>query len=252
MESRLRIAVRTFCVLSFLLVPGLSRPSHAAPIELDNNVDISWQQKAYANFFPTVVNGNFVVTNQAELDAVLIAILVNRTDLLGGFELTLNLFDPLSNPEPNKYDALLVNGLALTLTFASGQDNSGQNLDNITDPDFTKPTYNKQWTLNDFLNPLQTFDEFGVLSGPSTDDVLLGLLANGPIGFSLDGHFFGSNSLPVDLACQLDPTVCKTFPGSASITESGGQPFHTVPEPGSLSLLLVGITGIAGLRRRRS
>jgi len=251
MESRLRITIRAFCILSFLLLPGLSRESHAALIELDNDVVIDWQQKAYANFLPTVVNGNFTVNNADELTAVLISIVVQRTDLLGGFDLTLNVFDPLSQPLPGQYEAILLNGSALKLTFASGKNNSGQLLDNITDPDFTKPTYNKQWTLNDFVNPLQTFDEEnGVWTGTSTYELLLGLLANGPLGFSLDGHFYGSNSLPVDLACQQDPTVCKKFPGSASVTESGGQPIAT-PEPGSLSLLLAGIISVAGVRRRR-
>ena len=56
--------------------------------------------------------------------------------------------------------------------------------------------YNKNLTLSDFQN-----------SG-----VLLGLLANGPLGFSVNGHFYGSLDLPADLGCQIDPMCAQRFP----------------------------------------
>jgi PEP-CTERM motif len=257
MQSSNRVAVVSGLLLSLLLLPAFSRETYAARIDIDNDVAIEWQQKAYANFLPTVVNGNFVVTNEDELNAVLLAIAVTRTDLLGGISLTLNLVDPLSQDAAGTYSEILSGTTALKLTFTAGEDNSGQPLagvDPAADGFHTSQTFIQNLSLSDFHNSLQTFDEdAGEWVGPSTYDLLLDLLASGPIGFSLDGHIYGSVKLPADLACQQDPTVCKTFPGSASITESGGQAFPTtaVPEPASLSLLLVGSAGVAALRRRR-
>jgi hypothetical protein len=234
-------------LLSFvgLVLPALSSSAHA--IAVDNDVVIEWQQKAYANFLPTVLNGNFVVNDPADLSAILIAIDVDRSDLLGGYDLTLDVVNPFTST-PGDYTPILISGSPLRLTYAAGQDNNGDPLPNAADPtadDFfreSSPTnYNRNLTLSDFQN-----------SG-----VLLGLLASGPLGFSVNGHFYGSVDLPADIGCQNDPTVCATFPGSASIAVSGGQPFPPptttpVPEPGSLSLLLVGVLGFAGLRGRRN
>ena len=241
MKSQCRTALLAGCVLSFVALPGLSRDAQAAPI--DNDVVMEWQQKAYANFFPTVTNGNFVVNDPADLSAIVIAIVVNRSDLLGGYDLTLDVVNPFTSVAGD-YTPILFNGSPLLLTYAAGEDNNGDPLPNAADPtanDFFRepnPTnYSKNLALSDFQN-----------SG-----VLAGLLASGPLGFSVNGHFMGPCDLPADIGCQNDPTVCATFPGSASIAVSGGQPFPpvtSVPEPGSLSLLLIGIAGGVGFRRR--
>ena len=240
MKSRCRTALLAGCVLSFLALPSLSGDAYAIPI--DNDVSMDWQQKAYADFLPTVVNGNFVVNNLAALNAIVIAIVVERADLLGGFDLTLDVVNPVTSV-PGDYTPILVGGLPLRLTYAAGEDNNGDPLPNAADPTadqfFREPlptNYIKNLALSDFQN-----------SG-----VLAALLASGPLGFSINGHFYGSVDLPADIGCQNDPTVCATFPGSASITVAGGQPFPAtpVPEPVSLSLLLIGIAGRVGFRRR--
>jgi hypothetical protein len=241
MKSRCRTALFAVCVLSFVALPGLTRNAYAIPI--DNDVSMDWQQKAYADFLPTVVNGNFVVNNPAGLSAILITIFVDRADLLGGYDLSLDVVNPVTSV-PGDYTPILVSGSPLKLTYAAGEDNNGDPLPNAADPtadDFFREssptTYTKNLALSDFQN-----------SG-----VLAGLLASGPLGFSVNGHFYGSIDLPADIGCQIDPTVCATFPGSASVSVAGGQPFPpptTVPEPGALSLLMIGIASGVGLRRR--
>ena len=242
MKSQCRTALLAGCVLSFVALPGLSRDAHALPI--DNDVVMDWQQKAYADFLPTVINGNFVVNGPADLSAILITIFVDRADLLGGFDLTLDVVNPFTSV-PGDYTPILSGGSPLQLTYAAGEDNNGDPLPDAADPtatDFFRepvPTsYSKILALSDFLN-----------SG-----VLAGLLASGPLGFSVNGHFYGSLDVPADIGCQEDPTVCATFPGSASVAVTGGArfppPSTSVPEPGSLSLLLIGIAGGVGFRRR--
>ena len=109
MNSRCRTALLAGCVLSFVALPGLSRDAHAAPI--DNDVSMDWQQKAFANFLPTVTNGNFVVNGPANLSAIVIAILVNRSDLLGGYDLILDVVNPFTSV-PGDYTPILVGGIA--------------------------------------------------------------------------------------------------------------------------------------------
>ena len=65
------------CVLSFVALPCFSRDAHAIPI--DNDVVMDWQQKAYADFLPTVVNGNFVVNDATDLTDIAIEIFVDRS-----------------------------------------------------------------------------------------------------------------------------------------------------------------------------
>ena len=182
MKTRCRIALLAGCVLSFVALPCFSRDAHAIPI--DNDVVMDWQQKAYADFLPTVVNGNFVVNGPADLSAIAIAITVNRADLLGGYDLILDVVNPFTSV-PGDYTPILSGGLPLQLIYAAGEDNNGVPCRTppirirpmTTLKSRARPTTARAW-LADFQN-----------SG-----VLAGLLASGPLGFSVNGHFYGSNA----------------------------------------------------------
>jgi hypothetical protein len=247
MKLRFPTALLAGCVLSFVALPGLTRDAHA--ISIDNDVSLDWQNKAFGDFTPAVTNGNFVVNSPADLSAILVTVFIERADLLAGYDLTLDVVNPFTSV-PGDYAPILVSGSPLKLTYAAGEDYDGDPLPDAADPTaenfFREPvptTYSKNLALSDFQN-----------SG-----VLAGLLAGGPLGFSVNGQFYGTQDLDADIPCQIDPDVCKSFsddtdpPGSASVTVTGGQPFPpptTVPEPGALSLLLIGIASGVGLRRR--
>ena len=278
MKSRYRTALLAGCVLSFIALPGLSRDAHALPI--DNDVSIDWQQTTFSDFFPTVVNGNFVIDDVSDLNNVQILIAITQSQYLGGFTLLLDVVNPITST-PNDYTPILAGGSPLTLTFAAGFDNNG-NANGVGDGIFGSPNpaadtdlggnpnisknLNRLLLLSTLQNSLQTFTPDsndpnlgGVWSGPTTTSVLTSLLASGPLGLSINGAFNGNLLSPVDLDCQadpVDPALCLPFSsvgGSASITVNGGGPFPpvtAVPEPASLSLVLLGIAGAAFRRRR--
>ena len=280
MKSQCRIALLAGCVLSFVAVPGLSRDAHAAPI--DNDVSMEWQQTTFSDFFPTVVNGNFVIDDVSDLSNVAILIAITESQYLGGFTLLLDVVNPFTST-PNDYTPIFAGGSPLTLSFAAGFDNNG-NANGVSDGIFGSPNpaadtdlggnpnisknLNRLLLLSTLQNSLQTFtlndindpNLGGVWSGPTTISVLTSLLASGPLGLSINGTFTGNFLSPVDLDCQavpVDPALCLPFSsvgGSASITVNGGDPFPpvtVVPEPASLSLVLLGIAGAAFRRRRR-
>jgi PEP-CTERM motif-containing protein len=284
MSSRRRISLIAACLLSFLALPVFTKYAYA--IAIDNDAVIDWQQDAYLNFTPLVTNGNFLVSAD-NLATVFIDIAITRSDLLGGFTLLVDVVNPIPSA-PNDYTEILVGGSPLKLTFAAGYDNNGNNtlqapnpagdtdlgggsLDqngNFIPPDPVK-SLNRSLSLSALQNSLQTFtliDENnpnlgGTWSGPTTSAVLAPLLGSGPLLFSINATFNGNFLVPNNDNCQDEEpasgTVCPTFPGSASITVRNGGAFpptdppNTVPEPGSLSLLLAGVAGIAGLKLRR-
>ena len=98
------IALLVGCVLSFVALPGLSRDAHAIPI--DNDVSIEWQQTTYSDFFPTVVNGNFVIDDMSDLSNVAITIAVDQSQYLGGFTLRLDVVNPITST-PGDYTQIL-------------------------------------------------------------------------------------------------------------------------------------------------
>jgi hypothetical protein len=242
---------------------------------------MDWQQTTFSDFLPTVVNGNFVIDDVSDLSNVEILIAITESQYLGGFTLSLDVVNPITSI-PGDYTPILAGGAPLRLTFAAGFDNNGNangEFDGIFgspdpaadtdlggDPSISK-NLNRLLVLSSLQNSLQTFTPNaadpnlgGVWSGPSTTSVLTSLLALGPLGLSINGTFTGNVLSPADLDCQadpVDPALCLPFSsvgGSASITVNGGSPFPpvtAVPEPTSVSLLLIGIAAAAFRRRLR-
>lgn len=226
----------------FLAFPALSKQAQAIPI--DNDVIIEWQQDAFRDFAPTLTNGNFVVRSEEELNAALIRVRILRSDLLGGFLLTLNVFDPQAELAPGDFAPILDSGGSqVQLTYGVGEDNDGFDLPG----DFPgSSNYSGDLRLSDFQN-------YGEHS-----DLLLASLAQGrQLGFSLDASFYGNLGLPINPLCQFPVQPgCPAFSevgGSASISVSS-EPFAStvVPEPATIVTMLTGLAGVAGLRRRRS
>ena len=168
MNSRRRISLPAVWILSLLTLPGLTRDAYAAAI--DNDVVIDWQQKAYANFLPTVINGNFVVNSAADLDDILITVVVNRADLLGGFDLLVDVVNPFTST-PGDYAEISFLGSPLKLTYAAGEDNNGDPLPDAADP-----------TANDFFREVSptNYSKTLALSDFQNSGALVGLLASGP------------------------------------------------------------------------
>ena len=103
MKSQCRTALLAGCVLVVAL-PGLSRDAQAAPI--DNDVVMEWQQKAYANFCrqsPTEASTSTAWPIGCHLDWDP----RNRSDLLGGYDLTLDVVNPFTSV-PGDYTPILL------------------------------------------------------------------------------------------------------------------------------------------------
>ena len=191
--------------------------------------------------------------------------------------MTLDVVNPFTST-PNDYTPILAGGSPLTFTFAAGYDNNG----NANDPNavtgivgVTNPAADNDREGDPMISknistgssscppsktrcrrsrPTQSIQNLGgVWSRPSTSAVLTSLLASGPLGFSINDTFTGKLLLsPAELDCQpsgFDDGFAHRFRsvgGSASITVNGGDPFPpvtAVPEPASLSLVLLGIGG---------
>ena len=164
-----RCALLAGCVLSFVALPGLSRDAHAIPI--DNDVSIEWQQTTFSDFFPSVVNGNFVIDDVSDLSTVAILIAITESQYLGGFTLWLDVVNPITST-PGDYTPILAGGSPLRLTFAAGFDNNGNangvgdvifgspnpaaDMDLGGDPNISK-NLNRLLLLSNLQNSLQTF-----------------------------------------------------------------------------------------------
>ena len=204
---------------------------------------------------------------------------------IGGVTLLVDVVNPITST-PGDYTQIFAGGAPLTLSFAAGYDNNGEAND-LADGDdiFGSPnpagdvdlggypnpnSFNRTLLLSSLQNSLQTFTPDpgdpslgGTWSGPATIDVLQQAFAlNGSLGFSINGRIFGFEDSPADLDCQpggigdgLDDDICPPFSsvgGSASITVNGGDPFpQVVPEPASISLVLLGAAGLVRARMRR-
>jgi len=225
MTSRPRMSVLAVGLFSFVLASGLARDAHA--ISIDNSVDIEWQNIRFLVEPATVTGGNFLA-DAGQLDDVRINVVISGApNDIQGFELILyvgsSLADIQQNPSP------------LTLKFGVGVNKSGSDFPYPADPyEVTTSPY----TLSVALNQFQGYN-------------LLPLLPT--LAFSLDGAFFGDVSAGAGLpACtDLPPGErCPSWPGSVSVSVTGGQPVST-PEPSSYALLLIGGASVAALRRRR-
>jgi hypothetical protein len=219
MTSRPRMSILAFGLFSFVLASGLARDAHA--ISIDNSVDVEWQNGRYLDEFATVTGGNFLV-DSGDLDDVLINVLISGApNDIEGFRLILyvgaSLQDIEQNPAPTQ----------LTLPVGDSFPNS------VFPYEVTGSSYSLSVTLSQF----QGYD-------------LLPLLPT--LAFSLDGTFRAKSSAGSGLPCdQLPPgTSCPSWPGSVSVSVTGGQPVAT-PEPSPYALLLIGGASVAALRRRR-
>jgi hypothetical protein len=227
MNSRSRISLLAVCFLSFLALPGLTRDAHA--IAIDNDVVIDWQNGRYLEEAATVLGKNFVASVDS-LDEIFVGILVTEAaGDLQGFELIMSVGNSLAELEadPNP----------LQLTLRRGVNLFGGDFDPPADP------YIPNGTSYELTVALSDFQGFALL--PTNVSTL---------AFSLGGSFFAGINAGAGLpACSERPAgeVCPAWPGQVSVTVTSKPP-ATVPEPGSLSLLLLGITGAVGLRRRRS
>ena len=216
----------------------------------------------------------------SDLSTVEILIAITESQYLGGFTLWLDVVNPITST-PNDYTPILAGGSPLRLTFAAGFDNNG-NANGVGDGIFGSPNpaadtdlggdpnisknLNRLLLLSALQNSLQTFTPnpvdpnlggtWSTVPAEETIAVLTSLLASGPLGFSINATFTGNLLSPVDLDCQLggfDDGFCPPFSsvgGSASITVNGGDPFPAVvvPEPASISLVLLGAAGRASAR----
>ena len=224
MESGLRKTIVSVGMLSFALL-GLAREARAIPV--DNSVDIVWQNIRYQVEPATVTGGNFTATSDI-LDDILISILIGSPNDLQGFELVLSVGSSLSEIENTTSP--------FQLSYAAGVDRIGGEFPYPAD--LYEPSGSPyQVTLH--LNQFQNYAD------------LLILMQNGvPLAFSLDGSFFGDINAGAGLPSCIPGQQCPTWPGSVSVTVSGGGP-TSVPEPSSFALLLVGGAFVAGVYRRR-
>ena len=98
----------------------------------------SGSRRPSATFFPTVVNGNFVINDLSDLSNVEILIAITESQYLGGFTLWLDVVNPITST-PNDYTPIFAGGSPLMLTFAAGYDNNGNANDLASDGIFGSP-----------------------------------------------------------------------------------------------------------------
>ena len=103
----------------------------------------------------------------------------------------------------------------------------------FTGVDLSESEPTEDYTITGFLNGLQVFTTSGALTS----------------SWVLDGTGFSADAInSLVIAVNQD---CYTWGNIDNIGVIAGDPSSPVPEPGSLLLLATGLTGVAGLIRRR-